>query len=143
MQYSRFSVPTTSSRFMKQVCNQILGLSYYHDKRGRDRQTRHGPCQYQGFTRSSSLAILVIYFFRVTFILLVSFRNASRLALESREAMFRRAMTLLQTRCTSMKHGLDPENIHVPFGVQVPKYIYVTQEKPLPMEPLKVTIFYM
>ena len=59
--------------------------------------------------------------------------------------MFRRAMTLLQTRCTSMKHGLDPDDIHVPFGVQVPKYIYVTQEKPLPMEPLKVDlmIFYI
>ena len=65
-------------------------------------------------------------------------RNASRLALESREAMFRRAMTLLSARCTSLKQGLDPEQLQVPFGVQVPKYFYVTQEKPLPMEPLKV-----
>lgn len=64
-------------------------------------------------------------------------RNASRLALESREAMFRRAMTLLSARCTSLKQGLDPEQLQVPFGVQVPKYFYVTQEKPLPMEPLK------
>ena len=77
-------------------------------------------------------------FFVVCDVIFLSCRNASRLALESREAMFRRAMTLLSARCTSLKQGLDPEQLQVPFGVQVPKYFYVTQEKPLPMEPLKV-----
>lgn len=62
-------------------------------------------------------------------------RNASRLALESREAMFRRAMTLLSARCNSTKQiDIDQE---LPFGIQVPKYFYVLQEKPVPMEPLK------
>ena len=67
------------------------------------------------------------------------FRNASRLALESREAMFRRAMTLLSARCTSVKQGVDAGDSNAPFGIQVPKYFYVTQEKPFPMEPLKVS----
>ncbi|KAL4230008.1 hypothetical protein ACF0H5_010396 [Mactra antiquata] len=67
----------------------------------------------------------------------VAFRNASRLALESREAMFRRAMTLLSARCTSVRQASEQDGDKLNIGVQVPKYFYVTQDKPLPMEPLK------
>ncbi|XP_045204484.2 uncharacterized protein LOC123557213 isoform X2 [Mercenaria mercenaria] len=62
-------------------------------------------------------------------------RNASRLALESREAMFRRAMSLLSARCTSVRQETDGDK--VTLGAQIPKYFYVTQDKPQPMEPLK------
>ncbi|KAH3831170.1 hypothetical protein DPMN_104432 [Dreissena polymorpha] len=67
-------------------------------------------------------------------------RNASRLALESREAMFRRAMSLLSARCASVRQagaagGSDDEKLLI--GGQPPKYFYVTQDKPVPMEPLK------
>jgi len=64
-------------------------------------------------------------------------RNASRLANESREAMFRRAMSLLSARCASVRQ--DPvDGDRILFSGQPPKYFYVTQDKPVPMEPLKV-----
>lgn len=69
-------------------------------------------------------------------------RNASRVASESREAMFRRAMALLSARCTSV---LGSQTVETPFGtvkqptfgIQVPQYFYIKQEKPRPMPPLK------
>ncbi|XP_021339094.1 uncharacterized protein LOC110440374 isoform X2 [Mizuhopecten yessoensis] len=66
-------------------------------------------------------------------------RNASRVTSESREAMFKRAMTLLSARCTSTGPGSAemPFGKGEAFGVQVPQYFYVKQEKPRPMPPLK------
>ncbi|WAR01078.1 hypothetical protein MAR_025450 [Mya arenaria] len=66
----------------------------------------------------------------------VHFRNASRLALESREAMFRRAMSLLSARCASVRHEAGDGEPALLAG-QPPKYFFVTQDKPVPMEPLK------
>ncbi|XP_052791435.1 uncharacterized protein LOC128225588 isoform X2 [Mya arenaria] len=62
--------------------------------------------------------------------------NASRLALESREAMFRRAMSLLSARCASVRHEAGDGEPALLAG-QPPKYFFVTQDKPVPMEPLK------
>ncbi|XP_060083329.1 uncharacterized protein LOC132562591 [Ylistrum balloti] len=66
-------------------------------------------------------------------------RNASRVTSESREAMFKRAMTLLSARCTSTGPGAGEMTLGKGevFGVHVPQYYYVTQEKPRPMPPLK------
>ncbi|XP_071126320.1 uncharacterized protein [Mytilus edulis] len=69
-------------------------------------------------------------------------RATSRVASESREAMFRRAMALLSARCTSV---LGSQTVETPFGtvkqptfgIQVPQYFYIKQEKPRPMPPLK------
>jgi hypothetical protein len=57
--------------------------------------------------------------------------------------MFRRAMALLSARCTSV---LGSQTVETPFGtvkqptfgIQVPQYFYIKQEKPRPMPPLKV-----
>ncbi|VDI24428.1 Hypothetical predicted protein [Mytilus galloprovincialis] len=72
----------------------------------------------------------------------VTKRATSRVASESREAMFRRAMALLSARCTSV---LGSQTVETPFGtvkqptfgIQVPQYFYIKQEKPRPMPPLK------
>ncbi|KAL3878521.1 hypothetical protein ACJMK2_030861 [Sinanodonta woodiana] len=66
-----------------------------------------------------------------------STRNASRLATETKEAMFHQAMTLLTARCTSIGQGLDSPLKESSFGVQVPQYFYINQNRPIPMEPLK------
>ncbi|KAK3593540.1 hypothetical protein CHS0354_018621 [Potamilus streckersoni] len=66
-----------------------------------------------------------------------STRNASRLAAETKEAMFHQAMTLLTARCRSIGQGLDSPLKESSFGVQVPQYFYINQNKPIPMEPLK------
>ncbi|KAK3099477.1 hypothetical protein FSP39_005027 [Pinctada imbricata] len=68
-------------------------------------------------------------------------RNTSRVQSESREAMYARAMKLLTARCTSVQPGMEtPFGIsrhELPFGVQIPQYFYIRQEKPTPMPPLK------
>ncbi|KAL5011533.1 hypothetical protein ScPMuIL_010084 [Solemya velum] len=66
-------------------------------------------------------------------------RNASRLPSESREAIYRRAMMLLSTRCASVSRGtLEPYNpVELPYGAFAPEYFYINQQKPTPMQPLK------
>ncbi|XP_062608261.1 uncharacterized protein LOC134270103 isoform X1 [Saccostrea cucullata] len=67
-------------------------------------------------------------------------RNTSRVPSESREAMYRRAMHLITARCTSTAPGMETPYGTArtsPFGVQVPQYFYIRQERPTPMPPLK------
>lgn len=68
-------------------------------------------------------------------------RNTSRVPSESREAMYRRAMHLITARCTSTAPGMETPYGTVrnnsAFGVQVPQYFYIKQERPTPMPPLK------
>ncbi|XP_062608264.1 uncharacterized protein LOC134270103 isoform X2 [Saccostrea cucullata] len=66
--------------------------------------------------------------------------NTSRVPSESREAMYRRAMHLITARCTSTAPGMETPYGTArtsPFGVQVPQYFYIRQERPTPMPPLK------
>lgn len=69
-------------------------------------------------------------------------RNTSRVPSESREAMYRRAMHLITARCTSTAPGMETPygtaRNNSAFGVQVPQYFYIKQERPTPMPPLKV-----
>ncbi|XP_048243894.1 uncharacterized protein LOC124130706 [Haliotis rufescens] len=65
--------------------------------------------------------------------------------LETREAVFRRALTLMSNRCTSVTQ--NPADVTMPsalisvdeppFGVTQPEYFYIHQRRPSPMAPLK------
>ncbi|XP_067663543.1 uncharacterized protein [Haliotis asinina] len=65
--------------------------------------------------------------------------------LETREAVFRRALTLMSNRCTSVNQ--NPADVTMPstlisvdeppFGVTQPTYFYIHQRRPSPMAPLK------
>ncbi|XP_064637437.1 uncharacterized protein LOC135493792 [Lineus longissimus] len=66
----------------------------------------------------------------------------SRLANESRDAMYKKAVNLMMTRCdTSQQNRSGPTPLlcvsNPPFGSPYPRYFYVHQEKPTPMPPLK------
>ncbi len=63
----------------------------------------------------------------------------------SREAMYRRAMTLMSQRCTSADTQVDGDLTLInvkdpPVNVSGPTVFFVRQKRPTPMPPMKVSL---